>query len=597
MQALTNKYPGTCSCGARIEAGGGIAYKTAGGKWAVRHQNCNSASGTSVPSPYEVASAATPSVPNGADSGTYMLLSGHPASAYQAAIFDHFRDGRGSVIVMAGAGSGKTTSMKNAVRYLAPGLTVQMLAFGHDAAAQLKEAIAELAALNEKSYAQVRAGSFHSLCFGSVLRRLDLPRGTVRVDAGKCRKLLQERLGKDSEQYRLYADFASKLVGLAKGEGIGALPKAPDTESTWYGLVDHHGLYLDSEEADLDIGIATARRLLGWSNEAAKTGFLDFDDQIYLVVLWKLSLFRNDVLIVDEAQDSNPVRRAVMHLALKNGGRLYAVGDESQSIMGFTGASVDAMKQIRDEFNCRELPLTVSYRCSRAVVERAQAWMPRLEPAPHAEQGEVVDDLSLAEALARLSAQDAILCRNTAPLVSVAYGLIARGKACRILGREIGDGLINLIEQQKARGIDRLVIKLESFKARETAKFIARGEEGRAEGVTDRVDCVLVIIEALAENERTIPALINRIRGMFEDDVAGAKQTVLTLCTQHKSKGKEWPTVAILRPELNPSKAARLEWQEIQEYNLMGVAATRAKHTLIYCMDEDMILDRPQSGK
>src|SRR5277367_729756 len=105
-----------------------------------------------------------------------------------------------------------------------------------------------------------------------------------------------------------------------------------------------------------------ARQLLGWSNDAAKLGRLDFDDQLYLVCLWKLRLWQNNVVVVDEAQDTNRVRRAMLHLMLGAGGRLYAVGDESQSIMGFTGASVDAMAQIEREFNCRRLPLTVSYR-------------------------------------------------------------------------------------------------------------------------------------------------------------------------------------------------------------------------------------------
>jgi superfamily I DNA/RNA helicase len=292
-------------------------------------------------------------------------------------------------------------------------------------------------------------------------------------------------------------------------------------------------------------------------------------------------------VIVDEAQDTNPVRRAIAHLALKDGGRLYAVGDDAQSIYGFTGASVDAMDLIRRGFNCRELPLTVSYRCARAVVERARTWVDHIEPSEFAPEGEVIDELPLAETLSRLEATDAILCRNTAPLVSVAYGLIARGRACRILGREIGEGLVNLIENQRAQGIKGLLTKLDVFKARECAKFIAKGEERRAEAVADRVDCIVTIIDALDEKSRTIPALIAKIRGMFVDEKKGEVQTVLTLCTAHKSKGKEWDRVAILCPDLMPSRAARQDWQYQQELNLCYVAATRAKHTLIYCADGD----------
>jgi superfamily I DNA/RNA helicase len=593
---MINKYPGTCSCGIPVPAGAGEARKV-DGRWTVVCPACL----TEPPqAEYDdgVSDTVTEAVARAeqcADiTSEYTLLSGHPASPYQAAVFDHFRYGRGSVIVMAGAGSGKTTTMKNALRYLSTRLHVQLFAFGHDAAAQLKAAVAELAALGEKSYANVRAGSFHSVCYGAVRRHLNLPENQIRVDAGKCARILKDRLCVDDAgvaTWRLYADFAIKLVNLAKGEGIGAL--VPDTEERWWALVDHHGLYLDSLDAEPAAGIALARRLLGWSNDAARQGWIDFDDQIYLVVLWKLRLWRNDVVIVDEAQDTNPVRRAVLHLTLKDGGRLYAVGDETQSIMGFTGASVDAMARIAAEFNCRELPLTVSYRCAKTIVDRARTWMPRLEPAPGAAEGEVLDEVPLHAALAQLTPRDAILCRQTAPLVGLAYGLIARGRPCRVLGKEIGEGLVNLIEQQRAKGLDRLVAKLEAWRDRETAKFVAKGEEGRAEAVADRVNCVLVIVEALPETERTVPALVRRISSMFEDARKDEVQTLLTLATQHKSKGREWPQVAILRPDLNPSKAARLEWQETQEFNLMGVAATRARERLIYVRGEDAEIDPP----
>jgi len=82
-----------------------------------------------------------------------------------------------------------------------------------------------------------------------------------------------------------------------------------------------------------------ARSLIQASNESAKLGMLDFDDQLYLPLLWKLRLFQNDFVFIDEAQDTNPVRRALAKLALRPGGRLIAVGDPRQAIYGFTGAS------------------------------------------------------------------------------------------------------------------------------------------------------------------------------------------------------------------------------------------------------------------
>ena len=589
---MINKYPGTCGCGERVAAGDGEAYRANSGRWAVRCAACQATPEALNTAGYSPTAPARTSALAPAQGDAYTLLSGHPASEYQAAVFDHFRYGRGSLIVEAGAGSGKTTSLKNAIRYLPESAHVQLLAFGRDPAAELKAAVAEIAEKDAgvRHYRNVRAGTFHSVCMGAVRRHLGLPDAQVKVEDDKCLRIMRARIGgtpDGDETVKLYAAFATALVGFAKGEGIGCL--VPDTEERWWALVEHHGLYLDSDEADPTTGVAIARQLLGWSNEAALTGWLDFDDQLYLVVLWKLRLWQNDVVCVDECQDTNAVRRAIARLALKPGGRLYAVGDEKQAIFGFTGASTDAVDLIAQEFNCRRLPLTVSYRCPRAVVERAQTWMPKLEPAPNAREGEVIDGLSLRDTIARLTERDAILCRQTAPLVSVAYALIARGRACRILGKEIGEGLVNLVEQQKAKGIERLIEKLGAWRDREMARFIAKNDERRAEAVADRVNCLLVIVDALPETGRTIPALVARIRGMFSDD---KNANILTLATIHKVKGLEYPTVAILRPELMPSKAARLDWQYDQECNLQGVAATRAKDTLIYVMDEDMDLGR-----
>lgn len=601
---MKNRYPGTCGCGAKVPAEAGEAYRANDGRWAVRCAGC-----ITDPYPLKISSAEIASVVayeaspiaivdaefHAEEAGEYSLLSGHPASPYQAALFDHARYGRGSVIVKAVAGSGKTTSIKNVLRYLPANRHVQLLAFNKEAAQQLGAAIAEIAASGDgRSYANVRAGTFHSVGYRAVQRKLGIGFEQLKdmTDDRKCDKLLKARLAAKPAVYEVYRSFITQLVSFAKGEGIGCL--VPDTEERWYDLVDHHALYLDAEEVEdgtevnEEIGVGMARELLRASNDAAKTGSLDYDDMIYLPVLWKLRLWQNDDVFADEAQDTNPCRRALLRLMLKSGGRLWAVGDPKQSIYGFTGASVDAMDLIAREFNTKELPLTVSYRCSAAIVERAQAWVPYIEPAPNAAEGEVRDDVPLAEALKALTASDAVLCRQTAPLVNLAYGLIARGRACRIMGREIGQGLIKLVEAQRARGIAMLEAKLTTFKVREVAKFTAKGNERQAEAVADKVNCLFVMIAALPEGERTVPGLVRRIEALFSDTDRG----VLTLATVHKAKGQEWPSVAILMPELMPSRAARQDWQMEQETNLQYVAATRAKTLLIYCADGDTAVEK-----
>ena len=87
---------------------------------------------------------------------------------------------------------------------------------------------------------------------------------------------------------------------------------------------------------------------------------IDFDDMVYLPLVFKLRLFPQDWVLIDEAQDTNPTRRALAARMLKPGGRVIAVGDPRQAIYGFTGADNDALEQIAEKFNCARMPAALS---------------------------------------------------------------------------------------------------------------------------------------------------------------------------------------------------------------------------------------------
>lgn len=498
-------------------------------------------------------------------------------SPYQQKFLTWVRDGKGSAVVVAVAGSGKTTTIIQGLAQIPEGRSVRMLAFNTTIASELKAKIAELGEELGRSFKDVSASTFHSLGYGVLGKRLGLTRAD-QPDANKLRNICRDWLGEDDRT--LYSDFICKLVSLAKGQGVGCL--VPDTDAIWWEMIQHHDLFLEAEDATEGRAVELARQLLAHSNRlATERKLIDFDDMLYLPLVFKLRLWQNDWVFIDEAQDTNPVRRALAKLALKPGGRLVAVGDPRQAIYGFTGASHDAIDLIKSEFNCVELPLTVSYRCGRSIVALAQNIVPYIEAFDGAAEGLVEHDKTMKEALAVLGDHDAILCRNTAPLVTQAYQIIAQGRAVRILGREIGQGLVSLVKNMKAKNLPGLEDKLAAYAEREAAKFMAKGQEGKAEAVHDRVECLRVVIGNLPENERTIPGLIRRIESLFSDS-----NGCLTLCTVHKAKGKEWDRVAILRPDLMPSKWARQDWQQLQEDNLMYVAWTRAKAHLIFLAKE-----------
>src|SRR5208337_3667275 len=146
-----------------------------------------------------------------------------------------------------------------------------------------------------------------------------------------------------------------------------------------------------------------------------------FDDLLFLAVKDGIRLPTFDNVLVDEAQDTNAIQRAILRKIMHDDSRLVAVGDPSQGIYGFRGADHDAMDLIKSEFDADELPLTVSYRCATAIVKYASQF----------------------------------------GVIELAYELMTARKPAYMMGREIGEGLVNLIRKQQAKGILNLIAKLD----------------------------------------------------------------------------------------------------------------------------------------
>lgn len=273
---------------------------------------------------------------------------------------------------------------------------------------------------------------------------------------------------------------------------------------------------------------------------------------------------------------------------MAQGARLVAVGDPHQAIFGFTGADNDSLKQIRDDFKAKELPLTVTYRCPKAVVAHAQNWVSHITAHESAPEGivESVDYASFVDSLPMIDrtaySETAILCRYNKYLVGLCFKMIRMGLPAKIEGRSIGEGLVKLATRWKSvKTVNGLETKLREYEEREVAKALAKQQEQKADRVTDEVATIMTIIERVRANGLDrVEDVVAAIEEIFADGVAG--KGLITLCSAHKSKGLEWETVFILdREKLMPSKFARQDWQVEQERNLIYVAVTRAKHRLV----------------
>lgn len=479
------------------------------------------------------------------------------ASPFQQAIYVEIeRPAGGNLLVRAVAGSGKTHTLVGAAERVPSDKRAVFLAFNKSIATEL----------GQRLPAHFQARTFHSLCYNPGLRAC----GARTVNQDKIRGLVRANLSEEME--RMYGAFIKRMIGLARNAGVGCL--IPDEAQVWLDIMDQHAIMLDHDDASPEEGVNFCRQILARSNASNEA---DFDDLLYFTVLKRAALPTYDWVFVDEAQDTNALQRAILKKIMAPSSRLVAVGDPAQAIYGFRGADSTAMGLIKDEFNCRELPLSVTYRCAKSIVTYAQDFVPDIAARPGAPEGSV-ESLDDEFKLTDFGQHDLVVCRNTAPLIDLGWKLMSARIPLRILGRDIGDGLINLIKKCDKRGgdIDAMVQRLEAWRDREVGKALKKGQEQQAEAIEDKANAILLLAGDLPEAKRTVTELIRIINALFTDE-----NSRVTLSTVHKAKGLEASTVWWLGRSLCPSRFAKQPWQQEQERNIMYVAITRAKNRLV----------------
>ena len=247
---------------------------------------------------------------------------------------------------------------------------------------------------------------------------------------------------------------------------------------------------------------------------------------------------------------------------------------------------------IAREMNSETLMLTETRRCPKAVVTMAKVLVPDYVALDDAPDGIVREiqyatpgdnrNVKLWFEGEELKAGDAILCRNTKPLIEEAYALIKAGIGYMVEGRDIGAGLIALATRwARVKTLAALETKLGEYLDRETSKLMAKDKEEKVAAVEDRVGCLRVIIEAVrSKGGKDVDDVVRAINQLFGDTEGDVK--VVILCTIHRSKGREWKRVFHLgRVKYLPSTYARRPEQIRQEENLEYVAFTRAMHEYV----------------
>lgn len=306
--------------------------------------------------------------------------------------------GNGPVLVIAGAGSGKTRVLTSRIAYLIDEMgvsanEVMALTFTNKAANEMSQRLSSL--LNRDVYG-LWVGTFHRICL-RLLRmegeHIGITSDFVIYDDADQRSLVKSILKqKDIDAETLTPAMVLRVIGDAKNQMLN--PEA------------YEEMALTANE-ELISEIYTAYEKQKKANNA-----LDFDDLLlYAVELFStnhevLNHYRHHFpyILVDEYQDTNEAQYRFLRLLAGKNGNLFVVGDPDQSIYAFRGAKIENILNFnRDYPGAAVYRLECNYRSTNAILKTANALIShnekRLEKNLYAakEGGKKVDALMFAD--------------------------------------------------------------------------------------------------------------------------------------------------------------------------------------------------------
>ncbi len=505
--------------------------------------------------------------------------------------------------IIAGAGTGKTTTLVEIARVAAG--TIIISSFNN---AIIREVSARLASMGIPPN-RAEAKTMHSVGLGAwrTFRNNRIP----QTDQFKCGNLLSAICNDDFEARRLVRRTGRKavisLVSFAKQHGFGVKGSvAPEYNdlAAWVTLCQSYGLDEELKNGTAE-DVSRLAIMLFTASKDALADAIDFDDQMWAPLFHNAPYKRYDWVLLDEAQDTNPIRRMQAERLLRpNTGRIVACGDPFQAINRFAGADSNALDLIKEKFNSIELPLSVTMRCPKAVVEEVKKHNPDvpLECHPGAPEGSVTSiqyndrgNMTPYLDFAEFTVSDVVLCRNTRPLVELFFRIIDSEDhiPVRIEGSSPAQAYVALIESMDSGTLQGLMTDLDAYMKQQDAKWMERNPE-KLERIADKVATIKTMAaRCIRMGQKSINALTSMISRLFGDEFTEKRNSAepkLTLSTIHKAKGKEWNRVYILGMNLfQPSKYATKPEDLRQEKNLIYVAQTRTKDALVYlvCCPDD----------
>ena len=281
----------------------------------------------------------------------------------------------GSLLVIAGAGSGKTRVLTYRIAYLMSEYNVNpwnilALTFTNKAAREMKERIGRLIGQDKIGYMRAM-GTFHSV-FSRILHveaeHIGYDSSFTIYDQTDSRSLLKsiiKEMQLDDKTYK--PAVVAERISMAKNHLL--LPQQYAT-SSWAADDAQHKRPMVSQIYNR------------YAERCRQANVMDFDDllvQTYLLLKnypeireKYVALFKH--IFVDEYQDTNIAQKEILRLLYDEGkNTICAVGDDAQSIYSFRGATIDNILNFKEEFKNVLVFLDINYRSTKNIIEAANS--------------------------------------------------------------------------------------------------------------------------------------------------------------------------------------------------------------------------------
>ena len=300
------------------------------------------------------------------------------------------RHGSGSLLVIAGAGTGKTTVITERIKYLiSEGLAtpeeILALTFTEKASQEMEERIDIAMPL---SYGEMWIMTFHGFC-DRILRdnalHIGLPSNYKLMTEAESIDLIRRNMFEfDLDYFRPLGNPNKFIDGLLKH-----FSRLQDETITPDEYVEFAKKYKNEEKLEIKKTEELANAYKAYDQLKIKEGKFDFGDLITKTLqLFKdrpniLKIYQNKFkyILIDEFQDTNYAQNRLSMLLAGKNNNITVVGDDNQSIYRFRGASVSNILQFKDNYpGVKVITINKNYRSSQSILDTAYKLIKHNDP-------------------------------------------------------------------------------------------------------------------------------------------------------------------------------------------------------------------------